>query len=77
LALKHGISIVNSPGTIDSDYRGEVAVVLVNHGHTPFVIKPLERIAQMVIARVEHASLVLVDVLDATRRGAGGYGSTG
>ena len=77
LALKHGLSIVNSPGTIDSDYRGEVAVVLINHGHEPFVVKPLSRIAQMVIARIERPSLELVNVLDCTERGAGGYGSTG
>jgi dUTP pyrophosphatase len=77
LALKHGISIVNSPGTIDSDYRGEVAIVLINHGSEPFEVKPLSRIAQMVIARVELPSIELVDELDDTERGAGGYGSTG
>ena len=77
LALKHGISIVNAPGTIDSDYRGEVAVLLINHGSEPFVVRPLDRIAQMVIARVEYANLLLVDALASTQRGAGGYGSTG
>ena len=77
LALKHGISIVNSPGTIDSDYRGEVAIVLINHGQEPFEVKPLSRIAQMVIARVEQPKLELVEELDETERGAGGYGSTG
>lgn len=77
LALKHGISIVNSPGTIDSDYRGEVAIVLINHGQEPFEVKPLSRIAQMVIARVEQPNLELVEELDETERGAGGYGSTG
>lgn len=77
LALRHGISIVNSPGTIDCDYRGEVAIVLINHGSEPFTVQPLDRIAQMVIAAVEHAQLVLVDSLSSTSRGAGGYGSTG
>lgn len=77
LALKHGISIVNAPGTIDSDYRGEVAVVLINLGREPFVINPQIRIAQMVIARVEQPDLELVETLDETSRGAGGYGSTG
>ncbi len=77
LALKFGLTIVNSPGTIDSDYRGEVAVVLVNHGREPFVVKPLSRIAQLVISRIERPSLELVDILDDTERGTGGYGSTG
>jgi dUTP pyrophosphatase len=77
LALKHGLSIVNSPGTIDSDYRGEVAIVLINHGNEAVEVKPLSRIAQMVIARVEQPNLELVDELDETTRGAGGYGSTG
>ncbi len=77
LALKHGISIVNAPGTIDSDYRGEVAVVLINLGREPFVINPQSRIAQMVIARAEQPNLELVETLDETSRGAGGYGSTG
>jgi dUTP pyrophosphatase len=77
LALKYGLSIVNAPGTIDSDYRGEVAVVLINHGLEPFVVQPLSRIAQLVIARFERATLELVSELDCTERGAGGYGSTG
>ena len=77
LALKHGLSLVNSPGTIDSDYRGQVAVILINHGTEPFTIKPLDRIAQLVITRVEHAELQWVESLDETERGAGGYGSTG
>ena len=77
LALRHGIGIVNSPGTIDSDYRGEIGIVLVNHGAEPFVVEPLARIAQLVIAPVARAELVLVESLDATDRGAGGYGSTG
>jgi dUTP pyrophosphatase len=77
LALKHGISVVNSPGTIDADFRGEVGIVLINHGAEPFVIEPLSRIAQMVIARVEQVEIEEVDSLSETARGAGGYGSTG
>lgn len=77
LALKHGISIVNSPGTIDSDFRGEVGIVLINHGQEPFVVEPLSRIAQIVITRVEQVEIELCDSLTETSRGAGGYGSTG
>lgn len=77
LALKHGIGIVNSPGTIDSDYRGEVGIVLVNHGSEPFVVERGARIAQVVIAPVARVDLVLVADLDDTKRGDGGYGSTG
>lgn len=77
LALKHGLTCLNSPGTIDSDYRGEVGVILINHGQDPFVIRRGERIAQMVIARHEQANLVEVGALDETARGAGGFGSTG
>ena len=77
LALKHGISAPNTPGTIDSDYRGEVGVILINLGQEPFVIKRGERIAQMVIAAVAQATVVEVDTLDETARGAGGFGSTG
>lgn len=77
LALKHGLTCLNSPGTIDSDYRGEVGVILINHGQAPFVIRRGERIAQMVIARHEQAVLVEVAALDQTVRGAGGFGSTG
>jgi len=77
LALRHGIGIVNSPGTIDSDYRGEIGIVLVNHGAEPFVVEPLARIAQLVIAPVARAELEVVPSLDPTDRGAGGYGSTG
>ena len=77
LALKHGITCLNSPGTIDSDYRGEVGVILVNHGQEPFVIRRGERIAQMVIARHEQAVIAEVGTLDETARGAGGFGSTG
>ena len=77
LALKHGLTCLNSPGTIDSDYRGEVGVILINHGQDPFVIRRGERIAQMVIARHEQAALVEAGTLDETARGAGGFGSTG
>ncbi len=77
LALKHGISIVNTPGTIDADYRGMVQVLLINHGHEPYVVEPLSRIAQLVICPVMQAALELVSELDETERGAGGYGSTG
>jgi dUTP pyrophosphatase len=77
LALKFGISIVNSPGTIDADYRGMVQVVLINHGAEPFLVEPLARIAQLVICPVVQAELELVESLDETARGAGGYGSTG
>lgn len=77
LALKHGISAPNTPGTIDSDYRGEVGVILINLGQEPFVIRRGERIAQMVIAAVAQATVAEVDSLDETARGAGGFGSTG
>ena len=77
LALKHGITCLNSPGTIDSDYRGEVGVILINHGAEPFVIRRGERIAQMVIAAHAQAVVEEVETLDETVRGAGGFGSTG
>ena len=77
LALKHGITCLNSPGTIDSDYRGEVGVILINHGQEPFVIKRGERIAQLVVAKCEQAAMVEVGTLDETARGSGGFGSTG
>ncbi|QTC90718.1 dUTP diphosphatase [Brevundimonas goettingensis] len=77
LALKHGITCLNSPGTIDSDYRGEVGVILINHGAEPFVIQRGERIAQMVIAAHAQAIISEVESLDETARGAGGFGSTG
>ncbi|MGY8667919.1 dUTP diphosphatase [Bradyrhizobium sp. UFLA05-109] len=77
LAAKHGVTVLNSPGTIDADYRGEIKVILINHGNTPFVIKRGERIAQMVIAPVVQATLVPVATLSATDRGGGGFGSTG
>ena len=77
LAAKHGITCLNSPGTIDADYRGEVKVILINLGQEPFVIKRGERIAQMIIAPVTRAELTVVSELDETKRGAGGFGSTG
>jgi len=77
LALKHGLTCLNSPGTIDSDYRGEVGVILANLGAEPFVVRRGERIAQMVIAAYAQAKLEEVDALDETARGAGGFGSTG
>lgn len=77
LAAKHGITVLNTPGTIDADYRGEVKVILVNLSDTPFEIVPGERIAQMVIARHEKVEWEEVNELDATSRGVGGFGSTG
>ena len=77
LAAKHGISVTNSPGTIDADYRGEINVLLVNLSPDPFTINPGERIAQMVISRHEKVEWEEVDLLDNTGRGAGGFGSTG
>jgi dUTP pyrophosphatase len=77
LAVKFGITVLNSPGTIDSDYRGEVSVLLMNHGKEPFTINRGERIAQMIVAPVTHVSLHEVAKLTATKRGAGGFGSTG
>lgn len=77
LALKHGITVLNSPGTIDADYRGEVGVILINLSQENFIINDGERIAQMVIARHETADFEQVEVLDDTERGEGGYGHTG
>mgnify|MGYP000670970487 CR=1 FL=1 len=77
LALRHGITVLNSPGTIDSDYRGEVSVILINHGKKPFTINRGERIAQMIVAPIIRVALVEVAVLSGTKRGAGGFGSTG
>lgn len=77
LALKHGVTVLNTPGTIDADYRGEIGVVLVNLSQNPFTVHPGERVAQLVVARYEQADLVSVDVLDETERGEGGYGHTG
>ena len=77
LAAKHGITVLNTPGTIDADYRGEIKVILVNLSNTPFEIVPGERIAQMVVARHERVEWDEVEILDETARGAGGFGSTG
>lgn len=77
LALKHGITVPNTPGTIDSDYRGELKVILINHGQDEFVIRRGDRIAQLVLAPVTQATWLKVDELDHTERGAGGFGSTG
>jgi dUTP pyrophosphatase len=77
LALKHGVTVLNAPGTIDSDYRGEVGVILVNHGSEPFVIQRGERIAQLVLARVERLEWQVAEELGETDRGSGGFGSTG
>lgn len=77
LAAKHGISVLNAPGTIDADYRGEVKVILVNLSDTPFVVNPGERVAQMVIAKYEKTEWDEVECLDETERGEGGFGSTG
>ena len=77
LALKHGITVLNSPGPIDEDYRGAIGIVLINHGRAPFVIEPNMRIAQLIVAPVTRVNVQIVDDLSATERGAGGYGSTG
>jgi len=77
LALRHGVTVLNAPGTIDADYRGEIKVLLVNHGEASFRIAHGDRIAQLVVAAVLHATIVPVDELTETARGAGGFGSTG
>jgi len=77
LAARQGVTVLNTPGTIDADYRGEVQVILINHGAEPFMVERGMRIAQLVIARVERAALIEVDSLDATARSSGGMGSTG
>ncbi len=77
LARHHGVTLVNSPGTLDSDFRGELTILLINHGDEPVVIEPGHRIAQLVIAPVVQAELEQVDTLPTTDRGAGGFGSTG
>jgi dUTP pyrophosphatase len=77
LALKHGITVLNAPGTIDADYRGEVGVVLINHGDQPFVIERGSRIAQMVVAAYARVAWTVSSDLEASARGAGGFGSTG
>ena len=77
LALKHGVTLPNSPGTIDADYRGEIGVILMNLGQEPFVVEPGDRIAQMVVAPVARVAWSEAEALDATERGEGGFGSTG
>ena len=77
LALKHGVTVLNAPGTIDSDYRGEIRIILINHGREPFVISRGSRIAQLVLARYEQVNWSEAEALDETARGAGGFGSTG
>jgi len=77
LALKHGVTVLNAPGTVDEDYRGEVKVLLINHGDEPFVLRAGERIAQLVVAKVTRVQLAEQTTLDDTTRGAGGYGHTG
>jgi dUTP pyrophosphatase len=77
LAAKHAVTVLNSPGTIDADYRGEISVILINHGEAPFTIRRGERVAQMVIAPVVQAELVVASALSTTDRGGGGFGSTG
>ena len=77
LAAKHGLSLVNSPGTVDPDYRGEIKVILVNLSNTPYELKPGERVAQLVVARFTRVEWESVEVLGETERGAGGFGSTG
>ncbi len=77
LAIKKGVTVLNTPGTVDADYRGEVCVILINLSNEPFVVEDGERIAQMVIAKHEQPELVEVDVLDETERGSGGFGHTG
>jgi dUTP pyrophosphatase len=77
LAARHGVTVLNAPGTVDADYRGEICVLLINHGEAPFTIRRGERIAQMVIAPVVRAGLTTVASLSSTARGSGGFGSTG
>jgi dUTP pyrophosphatase len=77
LAARHGVTVLNAPGTVDADYRGEINVLLINHGTEPFTIRRGERVAQMVIACVARAEFVLTDQLSSTDRGSGGFGSTG
>jgi dUTP pyrophosphatase len=77
MAFKHGLTVLNSPGTIDADYRGEIKVLMVNVSNEAYTLKPAERLAQMIIAKHEQASWIEVEVLNETKRGAGGFGSTG
>ena len=77
LALKFGITVLNTPGTIDADYRGELKVILINHSNQPFIVEPRMRIAQMVLARVEQAEFFEVETLEHSERGSGGFGHSG
>ena len=77
LAIKQGISIVNSPGTVDADYRGDIGIIIINHGQEDFIVNPKDRIAQLIINKVEHPEILQVEELDETERGEGGFGSTG
>jgi len=77
MAFKHGLTVLNTPGTIDADYRGEIKVIMVNLSNEAYTVKPAERIAQMVIAEHQQANWIQVEVLDETQRGEGGFGSTG
>jgi dUTP pyrophosphatase len=77
LAIKHGVTLLNSPGTIDSDYRGELMVIMINHGSEPFIVRRGDRIAQLVVTPVSHVEIVAVEELASTARGSGGFGSTG
>ena len=77
LAFKYGVSVLNTPGTIDADYRGEIKIILMNFGKKSFIVNPCDRIAQIVLAKVEKASLKIVKSLDKTKRGSGGFGHTG
>ena len=77
LAIKHGVTLLNTPGTIDADYRGELMVILINHGSEPFLVRRGDRIAQLVIGPVAQVAVVAVDALTDTERGQGGFGSTG
>ncbi len=77
LALKHSVTVLNTPGTIDSDYRGEIKVILINHGKTPFVVEPNMRVAQLVVAKVTQAEFTHTEALATTARGSGGFGHTG
>ena len=77
MAAKHGVSVLNAPGTIDADYRGEIGVILVNLSNDPFTIEPGERIAQLILARYEQIEWKLTNILSETNRGKGGFGSTG
>ena len=77
LALKHGVAVLNAPGTVDADYRGEIGVILMNHGREPFAFKRGDRVAQIGVYRVEMCAAIEVEVLESTVRGAGGFGHTG